>query len=80
MNWLKGDVNNRSNVLLRALALRQDTLIHAIASAPLDSAAIPWQQLIDQFKTRVQPLLKPATNAPLKAAAQQATDQAKREA
>ncbi|KVP04554.1 T6SS effector BTH_I2691 family protein [Burkholderia stagnalis] len=81
VNWLKGDVNDRSNVLLRALALRQDTLIHAIASAPLDSAAIPWQQLIDQFKTHVQPLLKPTTDAPLKAvAAQQAADQAKKEA
>ncbi|WP_347469229.1 hypothetical protein [Burkholderia stagnalis] len=72
VNWLKGDVDDKSNVLLCALALRQDTLIHSIASAPLDSAALPWQQLIDQFKTHVQPPLKAA-------AAQQAIDQVTRE-
>ncbi len=76
--WLKGDIGERTNLLLRALVLRQDELIDAMAAAPLEQASVPWRTLMDQYTKHVQILLRPALNAPLNAqAAQNAASQAK---
>jgi hypothetical protein len=78
LQWLKGDITEKTNLLLRALVLRQDELITAMAATPLDQASVPWLTLIDQYTKHVQILLRPALNAPLKSqAAQKAASQAK---
>jgi hypothetical protein len=78
LHWLKGDISEKTNLLLRALVLRQDELITAMAAAPLDQSSVPWLTLMDQYTKHVQVLLKPALNAPLNAqAAQKAASQAK---
>jgi hypothetical protein len=78
LRWLKGDITEKTNLLLRALVLRQDELITAMAAAPLDSASVPWSTLMDQFTKHVQMLLKPAPDAQLKAqGAQKAAAKAK---
>jgi len=78
VKWLKGDISEKTNLLLRALVLRQDELISAMAAAPLDQASVPWATLMDQYTKHVQELLRPALNAPLTArAAQDAATKAK---
>jgi hypothetical protein len=71
LHWLKGDISEKTNLLLRALVLRQDELITAMAAAPLDQSSVPWLTLMDQYTKHVQVLLKPALNAPLNAQAAQ---------
>ena len=79
LRWLKGDVTDPKNLLLRALLLRQDDPIKALAGAPLDPTNVPWQTLMDQYARQLQPLLKADINAKGKAlAAQHAADQAKK--
>ncbi len=79
-HWLKGDITDKMNVLLRALVLRQDTLIQAMAAAPLDPAKMPWQTLMDQYTSHVKALLKPDINAQINASnAQTAVAKAKRQ-
>lgn len=80
LRWLRGDITDKANVLLRALALRQDQLIDALAKSPLDPKAVPWGALMEQYQTHVQALLKPAADAKLQAhQAQQAANQAKQQ-
>ncbi|WP_454756849.1 T6SS effector BTH_I2691 family protein [Cupriavidus campinensis] len=78
LQWLKGDITDRSNLLLRGLVLRQDTLIREMAAMPLDPAKLPWATRMDQYQQHMQALLKPAWDAKVKAAmAQDEVDKAK---
>ncbi|MEM5325045.1 T6SS effector BTH_I2691 family protein [Paraburkholderia sp. JHI2823] len=69
--WLRGDVTDKCNLLLRALLLRQDGLIQLVAAAPLVPEGVPWQALMDQYATHLKALLKPDPTAPANAAASQ---------
>lgn len=76
--WLNGDIAEKSNLLLRGLALKQDALIQALASAPLDDTAVPWQTLRNQYVAHLKPLLQPPVSAEFHASrAQAAADKAK---
>ncbi|MDR5735840.1 T6SS effector BTH_I2691 family protein [Caballeronia sp. LZ025] len=75
-NWLRGDVRERTNLLLRAFLLKQDDLIAKLAVASLDPQNVPWQTLMDQYAAHMKALLKPDVNAPAVAAAAQ-RDEAK---
>jgi len=78
LQWLKGDITDKSNLLLRALVLRQDPLIREMAAMPLDPEQLPWATRMDQYKQHMQALLKPAWDAKVKAAmAQDEVDKAK---
>jgi len=63
VRWLQGDIGDKTNLLLRGLALRQDELIKSMAAAPLDPNNISWQTLFDQYAQHVKALLKPSTSA-----------------
>ncbi|CAE6790398.1 T6SS effector BTH_I2691 family protein [Paraburkholderia aspalathi] len=77
--WLSGDITERTNLLLRALVLRQDELISAMQTLPLDPAKLPWAEMMDKYAKHVQALLKPASDAKLQAqAAHAAVAQAKK--
>lgn len=65
--WLKGNVTDKSNLLLRAMLLRQDALIDALAAAPLEPLSVPWQALIDQYIGHVNALLEPDLSAQMRA-------------
>jgi len=78
LQWLKGDITDKSNLLLRALVLRQDALIREMAAMPLDPEKVLWGTLMDQYKQHMQALLRPAWDAKVKAAmAQDEVDKAK---
>ena len=81
LRWLKGDITEKTNLLLRALMLRQDDLIKAMAAAPLEPEAVPWKALMDQYTRHVQVLLKvdPAIQAKARQA-QAAAERAKAKA
>ncbi|MBN3833416.1 T6SS effector BTH_I2691 family protein, partial [Burkholderia sp. Ac-20344] len=81
VRWLKGDITEKTNLLMRALVLRQDDLIKALAAAPLNPEAVPWKVLMDQYTRHVQALLKSDPVAQAKARMKQAAaDKAKAQA
>ncbi|GAB3630532.1 hypothetical protein PTE30175_03180 [Pandoraea terrae] len=80
LQWLKGDITDRANLLLRALVLRQDELIGAMAAAPLHPDSLPWEALFEQYASHLAPLLKPSLDARVNMrVAQEAFEQAKAE-
>ncbi|MDN7932758.1 T6SS effector BTH_I2691 family protein [Burkholderia metallica] len=72
VRWLKGAITEKTNLLLRALVLRQDDLIEALAAAPLDPEAVPWKALMDRYAQRCQALIKSDPVAQAKARMKQA--------
>ncbi len=72
LRWLKGEIADRTNLLLRALVLRQNRLIDNLASAPLNAAGVPWGSLFETYTQHVSVLLKPGADAAYQAARAQA--------
>lgn len=78
--WLEADITEKTNLLLRGLVLKQEALIQAFTSAPLDPTAVPWQSLRDHYTTHVKTLLQPNVSAAFHAStAQASTDKAKKQ-
>jgi hypothetical protein len=73
VRWLQGDIGDKTNLLLRGLALRQDELIKSMAAAPLDPKNISWQTLFDQYAEHIKVLLKPSASMVGNALEMQAT-------
>lgn len=61
--WLKMPLTDQANLLLRALVLKQESLIQALATAPLEASQVPWQALRDQYAAHLEPLLQPSVSA-----------------
>jgi len=58
LNWLKGDITNKNNLALRAMACNQKALIDALTSSPLAPAEVPWSALNSTYASHFKALLE----------------------
>jgi hypothetical protein len=74
LHWLKGDITQKSNLALRAMACNQKPVIDALAKSPLAPADVPWAALNSTYASHFKALLELTADEKLQAKKQAGTE------